>query len=266
MSGEDRRVPEEAPLELADVPRRRRGFDDGAPPPGGTLPPRSWPSSTDARPARTYASAGGTAAPARGSSLGRTVVALALLAAAGYGGWWLYRRQQRDDLVAVRSPYRGRTGMTMDLPAGGGWKRVREQSHISRGRLDLWAEGLVRGPRLRSSVPEADEFLIVVRMRLRGAHVDPQHPMATPALREALLNAAQMPEHDGFKLLVATCELDDSARVGAVRCDGEAQTTLGPRGYRAYGWWAGSEDILVVAYSTTDRDHAALAGVVRSVR
>lgn len=263
---------DEPPLELADVPRRGRPrlseADTTAPRPGSTSWPTTPRSAGEAAAATrlplTTSAATTSYLDDRPSWAGRLLV-VGFLAAVAYGAWYVYRTMNTPTVVTVKSPYLTRIGMTIDLPPGLEWRRSRKtrskQVHADGvAYLDL----LARGQDFRTDLALADDFVVVFRDHRPGFFAQADLAEGVREMPRAL--AAVAGTH-GAQLRGTECHLDATVRAETIMvCTGEADTPIGPRGWKAGMWPIGPDDMVGVAYITDARDARPFEPLLRSLR
>lgn len=188
----------------------------------------------------------------------KVVVAVAALV----GGFLIYKRVTRPDVYAVSSPYRTNTGVTIELPAGGGWRtdrrlRMKQRNGPAWMRADVVFHG--------AKVATADRFVLTMRVHVPGGfpyQVDSEELRAglERQLKQAVASAGSAVEE-------LRCVVDGVVRTeSSVACFGRVNY-LGlalPAG--VYLWQAGTDDVIGVAYATTDDTLTPLMDMARTAR
>lgn len=211
--------------------------------------------------------------PPTTSSLGATFAAepnpwparlimVALLAAAGYGGYRLYRRLTRPDVVAISSPYRSSTGVTVELPGGSGWHSDR-RLRLKESRGPAWMRGdvMFRGP----TADAADEFVLVLRIHAPGGYsraIDPEQ------LRSGLERGLQQTAAAaGATTRSLACVLESTWRTEqAVACYGVVVLPMRTVPCAVYLWVASDDDVVGIGYATGDGTLDPLEAMARTAR
>lgn len=269
----DPRAGDDAPieLELADVPRRlpravpgnSAGYGADARRGGPTEPP-----APGAPPTGTLAPAGYVSAPAGRNLLDepsvwpRRVFLLLVLGAVATGGYLLYRRIFRPGVVAIGSPYRSSTGVTLDLPGKTGWHSDR-RGRMKQSNGDRWMRGemVFRA----AKVEEANEMAMVLRVHAPGAFsqtVDPEQLRVglESALRQAAASAGATTKN-------LTCVLEYAWRsTTAVACYGIVVAPFREMPAGAYLWMHDEDDVIGIGYANADGNLGPLETMARTAR
>jgi hypothetical protein len=279
------RPDEPAELELADVPRRMsRGRDATSPPSTGDAAPQGrglplGPRAGTMAPEPTAGAPGSLAAsrpnasPSAPSPMGGTSLAapnpwvgrgLVIAAAVGalLGGLWLYRRVTRADVIAISSPYRTTTGVTLDLPSGSGWKSDR-RARIKKEAGAGWLRGdvMFRG----GDTTSANEFVLAFRLHAPGRFASvPDGDQLLKTMEASLRQAAAASGADGKNV---SCVIDREVRGdAALACFGRFEQLGRTLPVGVYVWIAGNDDAIGVAYAKLDGSLTPLQDMVRTAR
>jgi hypothetical protein len=247
-------------LELADVPRRLpRGAVHGADlrTPSSTAPPPG-PSTMAPAPAP----AGGRNLLDEPSRWPRRIVTLLLIALLAWGAYGGYQRVFRKRIVAVSSPYKSSTGVTIDLPGRTGWYADRNaRMKQSNGPTWMRGEALYRA----SKADQANEAAMVLRLHAPGAFaraIDPEE------LRRGLETALRQAAAGGGAMITnLSCALESSWRPAiGVACFGKLVLPHMEMPAGAYLWVQNDDDVVGIGYATAEGNLDQLEVMARSAR
>jgi hypothetical protein len=196
------------------------------------------------------------------SSWPRRIVTLVLVVAVAAGAYAGYRRVTRPDVVAIGSPYRSSTGVTIDLPPGPGWHADRT-ARLKRTNGPSWLRGemIFRGP----SAASASEFVLLVRAHAPGGFARAFDRAKLRADLERQLG--QQATAAGATPRNLSCVDEDSWQPGIAEvCYGRLFLAGHDVGAGAYLWVVGDDDLIGIVYATEDVSLDALEVMARSAR
>ena len=258
-------------LELADVPRRLprgnpRDLDASLPTPGvlpaatppAPLPPSSPRSSGEMAPLPASTPSADHEHPNPWPAHIVKILLGGLLLYAVYLG---YRRVTRPDVVAISSPYRSHTGVTIELP-GRGWKADRRQ-RMKRENAGAWvrADAMFHG----ESFLGLDQLVVAIRTHAPGGFGDSLDPerMRTQLESQLRNGVAQA----GASIRNLSCVVDNAVRPATtVACFGRIGYLDQEMPAGVFIWQASNEDMVGIGYATTADSLEPLLEMARTAR